>query len=154
MSLIPSRRNKRSKLKWTVTEEVEIRQSLRTAQPYAGVTSFDHWRAPGDGIGHPRNETSADVIKYRYEQLETIANLPRYKSKGIPRELWMRNDVLFLFSYRAPIEEWTELNNERYVSSISSPEKGRHSFGYLFRANFRVRFRRALTLPDKRTNFA
>lgn len=92
----------------------EIHESLRTAQPCSGKTGWGYWRVPGDGLQRTQSETPIAGIQYRYDQLHAIANLPKYRAKGVPQDLWLRNGILFLFSTRTPIQDWTEFHNERY----------------------------------------
>ena len=97
----------------------EIREALRTAQPLPGPKDNRHlWRLKGSNDNwRPESlqQKRSDRLRYRYQQLNAIAALPRYRH--IPRSLWLRNEVFFPFSQRTPIQDWTDEDVDRFFRS-------------------------------------
>ena len=104
----------------------EIREALRTAQPLPGPKDNRHlWRLKGSSVNW-RPESSqqkrSDRLRYRYQQLNAIAALPKYHH--IPRSLWLRNGVFFPFSQRTPIQDWTDEDVDRFFGCHLSILRG------------------------------
>ena len=97
----------------------EIREALRTAQPLPGPKDNRHlWRLKGSNDNwrpESLHQKRSDRLRYRYQQLNAIAALPRYRH--IPRSLWLRNEVFFPFSQRTPIQDWTDEDVDRFFGS-------------------------------------
>lgn len=99
---------------------VEIHEAMRTAQPLANCqvrrplkVQLESWVASPTGS----LEVQGPNLAYRYRQLYQIADLPQYKARNIPKRLWLRHGVLYLFSERARVERWTEVDNEGFFRS-------------------------------------
>ena len=112
MNNISHRRKNRFKVNLTFDRVTKINESFRIAQSMSERIRYSFWRCFENEVIRSRNEISFNVFEYRYKQLEVIANFFQYRH--IFRDFWLKNEVLYLFFHRASIEEWFELNNERW----------------------------------------
>lgn len=99
---IPRRIDKKHKLSTSVATMTYLHEAMRTSQPVIPISRTTSLRIGWKQSYERFKNWKSTNHQYRYEQLHEIVNLPRYRSMSI--NLWLKKNVFYSFSHRAPIE--------------------------------------------------